>query len=91
MADSPIVRNQMKIAVANAAVGNGDFNFLRSQFPRIVTIGEQLRSGCVCCQSLNLGHDRSEFLIGVEKARRESHARAGPQKWSNRFEALILL
>ena len=42
LADAPVVRNEMKIAVADAAVSDGDFDFVRAELARIVTKRKQL-------------------------------------------------
>jgi hypothetical protein len=54
LADAPVVRDEVKIAVADAAVGDGDLNFMRTQLARVVVIRQQFRSRCVRCKSLNL-------------------------------------
>ena len=33
LTDSPVVGNEMKVAMTNTAVGDADFDFLRAQFP----------------------------------------------------------
>jgi hypothetical protein len=40
LADAPVIRNQMKIAVANAAVSNGNFYLLGTQLSGVITIRE---------------------------------------------------
>ena len=54
----------MKIAVADAAVGDGDLDFLRAQLAGVVMEGQEFRSRRMCCKSLNLCHSLSGFLIG---------------------------
>jgi hypothetical protein len=40
LADAPVVGDEMKIAVADAAVSDGDFYFLRTQLSRFIFIRE---------------------------------------------------
>ena len=54
----------MKIAVADAAVRNGDLDLLRTQLSRVVVEGQKFCPRCMCCKSLNLCHGLSEFLVG---------------------------
>ena len=68
MADTPIVRNKVKIAVANAAVRNCDLNLLRAYLAWLVVEGQEFRPRGMCCKSLNLWHGLSEFLVGGEIA-----------------------
>jgi hypothetical protein len=60
LADAPVVGDQVKVAVADAAVGDGDLHLLRTQLAGVVAIGQQFRSRRVYCKSLNLGHVREE-------------------------------
>jgi hypothetical protein len=55
----------MKIAVANAAVGNGNLNFLWAQLAGIVVIGQKLCTSRVNCKSLYLSHGFRVFLFGI--------------------------
>jgi len=43
MADSPIVCNQVQIAVANPAVRNGDLNFLQTQLSWVIVVRQEFR------------------------------------------------
>lgn len=67
LADAPVVRNQVKIAVADAAVGDADLHFLCPQFAWVVAVRQQFCSSCVSCKSLNLSHNDSEILAGGGK------------------------
>jgi hypothetical protein len=64
MADSPIVGDEMEVAMADSAVGDGNLHLLGAELARVIPVREKFCSRCVCCKSLNLSHDRSEFLIG---------------------------
>ena len=59
LADAPVVGDQVKIAVADAAVGDCDLDFLRAQVARVILEWQKLGSRRVSCKSLNLGHGRS--------------------------------
>ena len=56
LADAPIVGDEVQIAVADAAVGNGDLDFVRAELARIITEGQEFGSCCMSCKSLNLSH-----------------------------------
>src|ERR1700739_224623 len=49
LADAPVVRNQMKIAMTNTAVGNADFDFLHAQFTWVIAKRQKLGARCVSC------------------------------------------
>ena len=57
LADAPIVGDQVQVAVADAAVGDGDLDLLRAELARIVTKGQKFRSCGMSRKSLNLSHD----------------------------------
>src|ERR1700679_3197145 len=80
LADAPVVGDQVEIAVADAAMGNGDLHFLRSQFARVITKGKQFCSRCVRCKSLDLRHSLFEFLVGVGGGPAGFQSLPGPQK-----------
>jgi hypothetical protein len=40
LADAPVVRDEVKVAVANAAVGDRDLYFLRAQLSGVIPIRE---------------------------------------------------
>ena len=42
LADAPVVGDEMKIAVTDAAVGDGDFDFVRAELAGIVAKRKQL-------------------------------------------------
>ncbi len=46
----------MKIAVADAAVGNGDFGFVHAQLAGIVAEGQKFRARRMNSKSLYLSH-----------------------------------
>ena len=46
LTDSPIVGNQMKIAVTDTAVGDADFDLMRAQFTRVIAKRQKLGSRC---------------------------------------------
>ena len=56
LADAPIVGDQVQIAVADAAVGDGDFDFVRAELAWVVAEGQKFRSRRMGCKSLNLSH-----------------------------------
>ena len=56
LADSPIVRDEVDIAVANAAMGDGNLDLLRTQRSWIVVVREEFGSRRVRCKSLNFSH-----------------------------------
>ena len=56
MADTPIVCNQVKIAVANPTVRNGDLDLLQAQISWVIVVWQELCPGRMCCKSLNLCH-----------------------------------
>src|SRR5271166_1328534 len=64
LADSPVVRNQVKVAMADSAMRNCDFHFLRAKLARVVLERQQLCSCRVCCKALNLFHNQSRVLNG---------------------------
>ena len=76
LADAPVVGNQVKVAMTNAAVGDADFDFLQAQFTRVVAKRQKFGSRRVSCKSLNLGHGRSAVLAGGRKK--------GPDSWAVR-------
>ena len=43
LADAPVVGDQMKIAVADAAVGDGDFDFLQAQLAWVIAKRQAVR------------------------------------------------
>ena len=49
LADAPVVRNQMKIAMTNAAVGDADFDFLHAQIAWVIAKRQKLGARCVSC------------------------------------------
>src|SRR6185503_5905175 len=49
LADTPIVGNEMKIAMTNSAVGDADFDFLSAQFSWVVAKGQKLGARGVSC------------------------------------------
>jgi hypothetical protein len=52
--------------VADAAVGNRDFNFLPTQLAWVITKREKFRPSSMNCQTLNLSHGSSVFLYGIK-------------------------
>ncbi len=70
LADAPVVRNQVNIAVADAAVGHGYLHLLRAQLAWVVVIGQKFCASRVRCKSLNLTHDRFAFLTCVGETKR---------------------
>ena len=67
LADAPVVRDQVKIAVADAAVGNGDLYLLRVEPARLIVKGQQFSASRMYCKSLNLSHNESGILAGGGK------------------------
>jgi hypothetical protein len=57
LADAPVIGDEMKVAVADAAVGDGDLDLLRAQLAGVVLERQQLCSRRMYCKSLNLAHD----------------------------------
>ena len=57
LADAPVIGDEMKVAVADAAVGDGDLDLLRSQLAGVILERQQLCSRRMHCKSLNLAHD----------------------------------
>ena len=53
LADAPVIRDQMKVAIADAAMRDRNFNFVGAQFSRFVTKWQKFSSRRVSCQSLN--------------------------------------
>ena len=85
LADAPVIGDEVNIAMANAAVGNSNLHFLRAQLTRVIAIWEQFCSSRVRCKSLNLGHSRSEFLVGVGGRPAGSQTCAVPQSGAYEF------
>src|SRR5580698_573283 len=56
MADAPVIGDQMEIAMADAAMGNGNLNLLRSQLAGVVVIGQKFCSCCMSCKAVDLRH-----------------------------------
>ena len=56
LADAPIVGDEMQIAVADAAMRNGNFDFVRTELAWIITERQEFGSRCMGCKSLNLSH-----------------------------------
>ena len=56
LAVAPIVGDKVQIAVADSAMRNGDFDFVRPELARIVTERQEFGSRCMGCKSLNLSH-----------------------------------
>ena len=79
LADAPVVRDQVNIAMADAAVGDGNLNLLRAQLPWVIAKRQQFCSRRVCCKSLNLSHGRSDFLTRGGKEADKPKTGAGPQ------------
>jgi hypothetical protein len=49
LADAPVIGNQMEIAMADAAVGNADFDFLQAQVARVIAKRQKLGARRVSC------------------------------------------
>jgi len=49
LADAPVIRNQMKIAMTNAAMGDADLNFLHGQLSRVIAKSQEFGARCVSC------------------------------------------
>ncbi len=62
LADAPIVGDEVKIAVADAAVGDGDLDLVRAELARVVTERKKLRPRRMSRKSLNMSHDCSASL-----------------------------
>ncbi len=57
LADAPIVSDQMQIAVADSAMGDGNFDFVWPEFARVVAEGEKFGTCRMSGKPLNLRHD----------------------------------
>ena len=90
LADAPVVGDQVEIAVADAAVGDGDFHFMGSQLPWVVPEREQFSSRRVCCKSLNLSHGRSEVLNEGKSKADETTDPCRPAKVQMRFYCILV-
>jgi hypothetical protein len=58
-ADSPVIVDQMDVGMADAAVGDANFDIVWAELSGRVTKREQLGSGGVRRESLDLGHGRN--------------------------------
>ena len=56
LADSPIVVDEMNVTVADSAVRDLHFDFIHLQFARIVLVRQQMRTGGMDRQTMNLTH-----------------------------------
>lgn len=56
--DAPVVVDQVNVGVADAAVGDADLDVIGAQIAGRVTEGEELSSGGVGRESLDIRHDR---------------------------------
>jgi hypothetical protein len=74
LADAPVIGDEVKITVADAAVSDGDFNLVRAELAWVVAQREQLRPRRMSRKSLNLSHNLPE--ASIESAIR----RLNPQK-----------
>jgi hypothetical protein len=54
----------MEVAMADAAVGDGDIDILGADFSRVILEGEQFSTRCMGRKSLNLSHSRSFSFFG---------------------------
>jgi hypothetical protein len=66
LADAPIVGDQMQVAMADSAVGDGNFNVIQPKFAWVVTEGEKFSTCCMSCKALNLSHNYPEALFLIE-------------------------
>jgi hypothetical protein len=64
LADAPVVGDEMEVAMADAAVGDSDVDFLRADLARVVLEGQQFGARCMGCQSLYLSHSLSCSFFG---------------------------
>ena len=80
LADAPVVGDEVQIAVADAAVGDGDFDFVRAELAWVIAQRKQLRPRRVSRKSLYLSHNYPRSLNKICQLPAGSPKSAGRRK-----------